>query len=251
MADFSISRPSSTIALTVSDDEDSTSNYNAANGCTARKPLIQPAKLRVRKRRFSISSATAALSLTGNGWDFNNNKDNGCLVNGEAPNPFLHVPDTRRCMNIRRNSAIMERQKVNYFQQGSINRHNNSSHFTNFNGNGLMHRHHHGMMNNHNTSLQDFHETLRLNSHATPTHPTYTAHLNQQSSISPSPLSCPSNEPHSTAGTPAAASNNRPWSNGVRCVVSALILFSVTANVILLFLLILYVYNKPSNTSSV
>ena len=161
MADFSISRPSSTITLTVSDDEDSTSNYNVVNGCTARKPLIQPAKLRVRKRRFSISSATAALSLTGNGWGFNNNKDNGCLVNGEAPNPFLRVPDTRRCMNIRRNSAIMERQKVNYFQQGSINRHNNSSHFTNFNGNGLM-RHHHGMMNNHNASLQVYQDSIRM-----------------------------------------------------------------------------------------
>ena len=91
-----------------------------AAGCP-RKPLIQPAKLRVRKRRFSISSATAALSLTGNGWGFgdhviNKTSASGHSVNGEAPNPFLQVPDTR-CMNIRRNSVVVERPRVNYFNK--------------------------------------------------------------------------------------------------------------------------------------
>ena len=210
-----------------------------AAGCP-RKPLIHPAKLQVRKRRFSISSATAALSLTGNGWGFGDhviNKASGHSVNGEAPNPFLQVPDTRR-MNIRRNSVIVERPRVNYFQQGRTNDHS-SAHFTN--GNGLMNH-------NHNISLQDSRRTsfLRLDSHTTP--PPNNQPWQQSSSsslISSSRLPCPSNQPQSM-GNPAAATNGRPRSNGVRCVVVALVLLSVTGNIVLLFLLIVYVY-KPNS----
>ena len=226
-----------------------------ANSCT-RKPLIQPAKLQVRRRRFSISSATAALSLTGSGWGFSDhvtNKDNGRSVNGEADNPFLHVPDSRRCMNIRRNPAVIERQDVNSFQQGGTSCHKMSSHFGN--GNGLTNNR---MLNNHNTSLQDSNEIFSLSglnlssSHAAPT--LHTTHHPQQqstsSSLSPSPLPCPSNQPQST-GTPAAATlKSRPPSNRVRCVVGALILLSVTGNIILLLLLFVYVY-KPSHASPV
>lgn len=247
MADLSISQPSSNIVSNASDVERSTT-YTAN-----RKPLIQPARLRVRKRRFSISSATAALSLTGDGWGFGDhvtNKADTRSMNSEASNPFLRVPDTHRCMNIRRNSAIIERQKVNYFQQGRVN-HHTSSHFAN--GNGLTN---HKMANNHNTPLRDSHRILSLsrltlsNSHTTPT--PYTAHHPQQlsssSSLSPSHLPCSSNQPQST-GTPPATSNSRPHSNGVRCVVGALILFSVTGNVVLLLLLFVYVY-KPGHASS-
>ena len=241
-ADFNISQPQPNVISTASDIEKS----NMADGCP-RKPLIQPAKLRVRKRRFSISSATAALSLTGNGWSFGDhviNKANGHSVNSEAPNPFLQVPDTThsRGMNVRRNSAIIERPRVNYFQQRRTN-HHSLAHFAN--GIGLTNH-------KHNTS-QDSCKILSLsrlnhfNSHTTP--PPNNQPWQQQSLssslISSSHLPCPSNQLQST-GTPAAAVNSRPRSNRVRCVVVALVLFSVTGNVVLLLLLIMHVY-KPSS----
>lgn len=43
---------------------------SAFTTAAATKPLIHPARLKVRKRRLSISSATAALNLAGNGWGF-------------------------------------------------------------------------------------------------------------------------------------------------------------------------------------
>ena len=236
-----ISQPSPNSTLTASDLEKS----NMAAGCPRNKPLIQPAKLRVRKRRFSISSATAALSLTGNGWGFGDhviNKASGHSMNGEAPNPFLQVPDTR-CMNIQRNSVVVERPRVNYFQQGRTNDHS-SAHFAN--GNGLTNH-------NHNISLQDSRRTFsRLNSHTTPppnNQPWQQSSSSSSSLISSSYLPCPSNQPQST-GTPAAATNGRPRSNGVRCVVVALVLLSVTGNVVLLLLLIVYVYKPSSQAAS-
>lgn len=218
-----------------------------AAGCP-RKPLIQPAKLRVRKRRFSISSATAALSLTGNGWGFGDhviNKASGHSANGEAPNPFLQVPDTRR-MNIQRNSVIVERPRVNYFQQGKTNNHS-SAHFAN--GNGLTNYNHNNII-----SLQDSRRTSlsRLNSHTIPppsNQPWQQSSSSSSSLISSSRLPCPSNQPQSM-GTPAAAANGRPRSNGVRCVVMALVLLSVTGNIVLLLLLIVYVYKPNSQAAS-
>lgn len=246
--DFIISRPSSSIATSASDVERSTT----ANSY-AKKPLIQPAKLRVRKRRFSISSATAALSLTGNGWGFSDhvimtNKADARVVNGGAPNPFLRVPDIHRRMNGRRNCAIVERQKVNnYFQQGEAS-HNSSI------GNGLTN---HRMTNNHTISLQDSHQSSslsRLNLSTIPT-PHTSLPLQPSSSLSmfSSHLPCPSNQPQSTgtsAAAPISSISSQPRGNGVRCVVGALILFSVTGNIVLLFLLFVYVY-KPSSASSV
>ena len=48
----------------------SPSSSFSSTTAAATKPLIHPARLKVRKRRLSISSATAALSLAGNGWGF-------------------------------------------------------------------------------------------------------------------------------------------------------------------------------------
>ena len=245
-ANFSISQPSSNVSI-ASDVERSTTANSYTN-----KPLIQPAKLRVRKRRFSISSATAALSLTGNGWDFSDhvtNKADAHLVNGEAPNPFLRVPDTlsHRHVHNRRSPTFVERQNMDYFHGGGVNHHNSLR-----NGNRLTN---HRMTS---TSLQDSHRSLSLsrlnfsNAHPTPT--PHHHHLQQSSSLSSmssSHLPCPSNQPQSirtSAAAPISSTNSPPHSNRVKRVVGALILFSVTGNVVLLLLLFVYVY-KPSFAS--
>ena len=240
MADFSTLQPS---ANTVTTDTDVMS-LSAAKDCT-RKPLIQPARLKVRRRRFSINSATAALSLAGNGCSFGDhvtNRANSCSVNGEAPNPFLHVPNnTHRCMNIRRNSAVVERQKENYFHQGGTNFHS-ASQINLANGNGVSN---HRRMNGHMPS-QNPHRILSLHTATT----AHTTHRQQQSSSLSSPLFHSPDQPQSIETQAASSINSHPpHSDRFRWVVGALVLLSVTGNIVLLLLLFMHVY-KPSFASS-
>ena len=207
----------------------------AATESYTRKPLIHPARLQVRKRRFSISSATAALSLTGDGCGFGDHVTCKRMLNGNAPNPFQRVSDARWQMN-QRCSYVVEKRN-NYFRHRGFD-HRNGWCFTN--GNGLRKDH---------ISLRGSHDNLSppglsLSNLAASTpfaYPPRTASLHHQSSFISSQLPRPCNQPQSIKGLPAAAlrSNNShsKWHKWIMCFVCVLIPLSVTGNVVLLLVM--------------
>ena len=232
------------------------SDFNTSSGCVTtdsgiersptaatvsytRKPLIHPARLQVRKRRFSISSATAALSLTGDGCGFSNHVTSKRMLNGEAPNPFQHVSDARWQMN-RRYSYIVE-ERNNHFRHREVNRRNG---WCSSSGNGLRI----SLRDSHNKSSSTGLTLSNLAATAAPiTHIPRITSLHRQSSLISSHLPCPCNQPQSIAGIPAAAPTSNKslppqWHKWIKCFVCVLILLSITANVVLLLVMFADVY---------
>lgn len=219
-----------------------------ADGFT-RRPLIHPARLKVQKRRLSISSATAALSLAGNGWSLHGHMTegtSGCMPNNRQPqNPFLNggygsnkrnsVPD------LRLNNLFTSTQ-----QEGSGERNN---HFVN--GRPQLVQSNRNARSTVSDIIASEHDDrndimlnfsgLRLPNTATSNH-----HVHQ----SP-PTTVVNRQPPSVGLNHNVVKGNQspPPGKRARCPVVTLIVFSLTTNIVLLFVLFMYVY-KPSVLAS-
>lgn len=215
------------------------------NGCS-KKPLIQPARLRVRKRQISLTSATAALSLSsGNGWSLGNRvtqKNNtDRLSNGlRQPRSFLnnngHFVNSRQ-PNVDQGCNVSNPTLV----LGDRNHGNNVMRCT-VNGSERL-------VNNRpqNWSPHKDLDILNLSELNLSDAATVNPSLHQHSSTI-----LAKRQPQSAGIDYCVVHGNRspPPSNRVGCPVVTLILLSLSANVILLLVLVVYMY-RPSSATTV
>lgn len=198
---------------------------SATTECFTSKPLIRPARLKVRKRRFSISSATAALSLAGNGWSLGDHvakKSSSYSLNDDGPRPFLssgHSMNQRNKNNGQQTlSSTREGSSEGHHLDGRFRK--NSGRFTNYRMNDTFRQD--GIIRRTSSSGPSISDTNAVN---------YFKQASNQSQ-------------RMEDGASYVSRALPDPGNRVSCVVAALILLSVTANIVLLFLLFTYIY-KP------
>lgn len=197
------------------------------------KPLIQPARLQLRKRRFSISSATAALSLAGNGWSLGSDmteKTNGHVTNsGRCANPFLNC---EYLSNKRNSSPNLQHQFVSIHEKRCddlvVNSRSQLTESNRLKSQGLKST---PPKENQNLSEFDLSEKTIRSHHCLRSSPA----LDNQHQPQPTGLS--RSDIHGNQAPPPG--------KGVSCPLVALVIFSLTTNVVLLLVLFVYVY-KPN-----
>ena len=215
--------------------ESSSAVADASENRFTTKPLIHPARFQVRKRRFSISSATAALSLAGNGWNLGSNvteKANGHVTNdGRCSNPFLnceYLPDKRSTSpNLHHRFSSAQEEGSDHFVM------NSRSHVQLGDTNRLMSQ---GL---NSTPVKESQNLSGINLSDKTTH----SHHQTQSP----PTLGNQCQPQPTGLSHGHIHGNQtlPPRKGVSCPLVALIIISLTTNVVLLLVLFVYVY-KPN-----
>ena len=212
------------------------------------KPLIQPARLQVRKRQQSLSSATAALSLAGNGWSLNSHVTERRLnlANGAKPShPFisrgLFVNGRNSSPDLRSNFSSSQLGCSNHQRRVSSTYSNAGPHFTNGNrtltNGGMDNSYQHDDLNTLNMSGLNPSQTTMDNHHGYEHSPTM--HMPTK------PQPCP-------AGPRPVVNGNKspPLGKGISCPVATLIVVSLSTNVILILLLAAFIYS-PNAASSI